>query len=267
MYRTAIIALVAALAFTFTTAHAGFTISMDAADRDIEGNPITPHIRLMADNTDGTENLTNVRFTPEIHGGILSNGRMVSWADPNNPWFGAREADNFHVTQGNIRYSIGNVLYPDNSFAPNFECQYLSGHANYIEPPDELTANPIPEPDPFTMSPDDEGYDEAYAAWLVEYLPYGEYIADLLGWDANYNSFSLRGEVPVGMNWDFTLKMIAVEGTGPIDLFSVAGGEVRSDQGTWTLEDADRTPQSIPEPTTLGMLVAGAAGLVLRRKT
>lgn len=224
------IALTTVLVLTFTTAQGQLSVTMDAADMDLDGNAIEPHIRLIADNTDGEEALTSVRFRPEIHGGILDDGRIVKWTDANNPWFGAREQVEWFVTQDSIRYSTGTVLYPDNSFAPYFSCRYQSGHDEYVDPPGGTIGD------------------------------------DLDLWDQSYNSFEVMDEVPAGINWDFALKLICIDGY-PIELFSVAGGEVESDQGSWTLSDADRTPQSsIPEPVTLAMLIAGGAAIIARKK-
>lgn len=227
MIRTAIaLAIISVLAIT---AQGQLTVTMDAADRNLDGDVIEPHIRLTADNSNGTENLTNVFFYPEIHGGILEQGRLVHWGDSNNPWDGARPAG-WRSTHDNISYEAGMSFYGrDCWFSPFFLCEYLPEHPDYTTPPDGL-----------------EG--------------------DLLQiWQWQNNFFELRGEVPVGINWDFAVRLTGSDGT-VVDLFSVAGGDLETDQGFFHVSDADRSPQSVPEPATMTMIGIGAIALSALRK-
>lgn len=221
--------ILAAVAFLTVTAHGQLSVSMDAAVLDVNGDPIQPHIRLMADNSKGAENLTNVYFYPEIHSGILSRGRLVQWADPNNPWNGARPPG-WECVYNDIRYNAAITFSASSGwFSPTFDCYYLPGHPEYTPAPDGL-----------------EG-------------------PDLDVWEFHNNSYELRGEVPAGVNWDFAVRLSQADGS-PVELFSVAGGDLETDQGSFHLSDADRMPQTIPEPATAAMLIAGCALIAARRK-
>jgi len=76
------------------------------------------------------------------------------------------------------------------------------------------------------------------------------------------NNWELKGVVPAGLTWDIAWKFFGED----VHLFhSPAQGDLEMDGATLTLYDADRTPQTVPEPATLAMLVVGAVAIVRRR--
>lgn len=216
-------------------------IIFDAAEKDRMGIVLAdPHVRMKADNRTGTLDMTNVLFHVDIHSGTLGNVYLVTWDDAANPWYGARAKQQWAVTQDEIKYSIGRVYYPDNAYnqglgragcwAPYFGCERLPGNSAYQEPPEGL-----------------EGI-------------------ELEMWNYDHNCYELFNTVPIGLDWDMTLRLEGWMGS-EIELFSVAGGELRSDQSTWTLSDADDTPQTVPEPGIISILCIGTALTLWRRQS
>ncbi len=225
----------------FAVAVTAADVVMDAAIVDRDGAALNdPHVRLTADNSTGLQDLTNVRFKIEIHSGVLGNAYLVTWDDPANPWYGARAKQQWAVTQDYIEYRIGRVYYPDNVYnrdldragcwAPAFSCEYLPENPNYQTPPDGLSE------------------------------------MDLEMWHWEHNHFELFDTVPVGLNWDMVLRLEGWLGQD-IEIFSVAEGEMKTDQQNWTLTDPDTSPQTVPEPATVAMLIVGGAGIILKRRS
>ncbi len=112
------------------------SVFMDAAEQK-DGVIFSDYagVRVVIDNTEGVEDMTNVRFTPTLHGGAIDHYGAWSWADPDNPWFGAPGAQDTIISNF-ISYTQGNVYYPNGEWGPYFQCLYLPGHPNFQSAPD-----------------------------------------------------------------------------------------------------------------------------------
>ena len=73
------------------------------------------------------------------------------------------------------------------------------------------------------------------------------------------DNYDILSEVPAGFIWDWVFRLEGVE------LFSVAEGDLTSDQLSLTLYDADPTPQTAPEPLSLSLLALGGVALLRKR--
>ena len=95
-------------------------VVFDAAELDGQGQPLEwPALRMVVDNREGTEPLSNVRFHPEVMGD-WTGGFYWSADDPDNPFYGAPQSEAEFLVDG-IKYSRGWVVYPPTrEWAPGF---------------------------------------------------------------------------------------------------------------------------------------------------
>jgi len=131
---------------------------IDAAELDGEGNPLDGFVatRAFIDNRDGLTDLTDMRFALNWTGTATSLDGHGAWDNPENPWYGARNALPYQVV-GGVGYSQGVVYYP-----PTHEW----GPGWNVDP-----------------TPDDDTNSDDYI--LLDTVPAG------LAWD---NCFSVEGE-------------------------------------------------------------------------
>ncbi len=220
-------------------------IYMDAAQVDRDGNALAdPHVRLVVDNQTELTDLTGVRLRVEIHSGEVASIRRVFADDAANPWLGD-QVDTAQSVIEDILYTPTFGIYLNNGFeiAPSLECEYLPSHPNY-KPFDPNTVEPKPEGYP--------GTDEDWLAFNAE------------SWHINNNKWLEQDRILAGMKLDLVVRF---EGLfGPVDLFSTATAELRTDQGNYILTDADEGPQSVPGVQVSAMLAVGGTMTVLRRR-
>jgi hypothetical protein len=183
-------------------------------------------LRVVIDNSAGSEMMTGVKFYLRVHGGDIDSGNVNwAWDDPTNPWFGCRStrvADEFAIWYESWMYSP-----TSREWSPVFHEIRQPGHPLYI---------------PF----DPELMDPAEAEF----------------WDQQYNAYTWEECVPPGFIWDHVFYL---SGEG-LEIFSVAEGELRTGGITVQLTDADPEPQSAPEPASLALLAAGAMAMLRRRR-
>lgn len=103
------------------------------------------------------------------------------------------------------------------------------------------------------------------ALWGPCFTGYYQPAHPLYSEDEMENWFELRDVVPAGLIWDHMVKLIGWDGETP-ELFSVATGELTSDQVVAPVFDTNPEPNAVPEPATLGLLTCGALALLRRRK-
>jgi len=85
---------------------------MDAAELDIEGNPLDGFVatRAFIDNRDGLADIAGVRYAINFTGTPSAMGTLT-WENPDNPWYGASNALIYQLVDGK-RYTQGTVYYP-----------------------------------------------------------------------------------------------------------------------------------------------------------
>jgi len=200
-----------------------------------QNNVTAPLVRWRVDNSQGTEPLTGVLFSVEVHGGPYGSILMLR-DDPENPWSSVLAPEEYNID--NIRYRMTVVFYPEceenralgraNCYAPAAYCWYLPGHPNYVEP----------DPD---------------RPWI------------------DRNLFVIDGAVPAGVIWDQVNKFYIKDPLNLPRLFNspasgLLRGYVQDVPVMYNLSDADPTPQTAPEPVSVSILAAGALTLIGYRK-
>ena len=205
------------------------SVFMDAAEQK-DGVIFSDYagVRVVIDNTEGVEDMTNVRFTPTLHGGAIDHYGAWSWADPDNPWFGAPGAQDTIISNF-ISYTQGNVYYPNGEWGPYFQCLYLPGHPNFHSAPDD--------PEPQTISG----------------------LSTLLG-DANND-----GVVSAD---DYAEVQLRFGNLGVPGLLGDANGDAMvsaDDYGSIQLHFGDEQGATIPEPAGV-MIFTGALLALVKRK-
>lgn len=239
--RYAIVILLLASSFAF-----GQTVEWDAANLSMEGVDLgAPYVRFMIDNTAELSDLTNVRMSVEIHSGRLGGITLSQDGDEGNPWKDVQNLHNLLFTVDGTLYQTGFIMYPGGS---TFElAPFYYGRRQ-------------PE------SPDFVPFDDAYMADKPERYTQEEWdIFRYSEFEAEFNTVYISGTVPSGWELDWTLRFDGIDGSR-VEIFSIAASEVTSDQGTWDLTDSDPTPQTVPEPGALVLLVAGGVARLFRRK-
>lgn len=81
-----------------------------------------------------------------------------------------------------------------------------------------------------------------------------------------WNDYELFDTVPAGIRWDLCVKLLPF-GDSEIHVFSSpARGVLAADGGQTIVYDDDPTPQTVPEPAALVVLLIGAVGLLARKE-
>ncbi len=225
----------------------GRTVDWDAAQLDLGGQFLnSPQVRLMIDNSAEIEKMTSVRWTVEIHSGNLGGVGVITPGSEKDIW-GGLLPNEVYSPEGDIKYHIGVVMYTatsDIEYGTSVQCEYMPDHPDYSPFDPAWSADEKP---PYMTEEE----------WLVFRME---------SWDGLFNMWIEHDIVPAGVELDYAMEFRSADIGGTIELFSTAVGEVTSDQGSWSLTDTDPTPQTVPEPGALALLVAGAAVRLFRRK-
>jgi len=134
------IAVLAVIAIVCAASHADTLCTMDAAEQK-DGVEFVGYaaVRAAVDNSKGTEALTDVRFSIDIHSGLFGGFHLWSWQDVQNPWCGARN-EAMTTEDGLLQYAAGIVYYPKTfEIGPAYRVERLPSHPDYD--PDDPLAN------------------------------------------------------------------------------------------------------------------------------
>jgi len=133
-----LVALTAIVTILSAASHGGdVACQMDAAEQK-DGVRFSGYaaVRAIIDNSEGTEDLTDVRFSIEIHSGTFAGIGGWSWTSTDNPWYGARAGDTDVTRDGLLRYSQATIYYPPaRQWAPAYFVERLPGHPEYTGEP------------------------------------------------------------------------------------------------------------------------------------
>lgn len=221
---TAVLAAVLCLAVQAV----GAELVMDAAEVDLEGNPLpAPIVLPIYDNRDSLVDATGVSFQIGYTGTVYG---LIGLQMDEYPWQATYpQGGGYRQTLGTREYTLG--MYLDTrtaTWGPAMRAHLLADDPEY--------------------RPFEEG---------------NEIYPDPVSWDMKYNWRELaQGVVPAGIIWYMGVKLA---GENIVLFHSPAEGQFADGDGSHAVFDADRSPQLalVPEPSAL---VALLAGCLLRRK-
>ncbi|HUU94271.1 MAG TPA: PEP-CTERM sorting domain-containing protein [Phycisphaerae bacterium] len=223
--KTSLILAVIALCSVAT----GTEITMDAAELSLKGEPLDlPMVLAVADNRDGTKDMTGVVFKPVVDSAFT----LDFIPDADNPWLVSHPYQ-WRYEQDDVGWRVGESISAT-SWWPLFYGLLLTTHSDY---------EPMP------------------ADWHM--IPtFGPELAPLM-WDSYYNFIEYpAGVVPAGHTWT---RAYQIAGGGKL-FHSPAEGDLDLDGVTYRLIDEDPMPQMAMEPGTVALLALGAAAVAARRK-
>jgi hypothetical protein len=206
----------------------GAELIMDAAELDLQGNPLPhPCVLPIYDNSGSAVDATGVSFTVAYSGDCIGGGGLN---DSENPWVSTYPTIVGGFIRDNRRWHVGTQTALGNVWSPVYTYFRLEGD---------------PEYQPF-----------------VDGLYPGLTESD---WHDIFNKVQLpAGTVPAGFVWYHPRKLLGEN----VRLFhSPAEGTFTDDAGAHAVFDADRMPQLAPEPGTVALLALGAGTLIRRRRS
>ena len=220
--------LLIAVILVCTLSAGGQSILYDAANQYLDNTPFEGFraLRLQYDNSGSSNDVEGVRLKLDVHNGYIMGLSGCIVDDVDNPWCGNITSQ--QVTyKDDKEYSFANVYYPGTQEASvGYKIKFLPSHPEYT---------PLPE----TWDPN-----------------------DIDTWDELANTEQVLDIIPAGIICDTAYKFL---GTEDFEIFSVSQSTLTHDFQTTILTDSDPTPQTVPEPGTLLVTLAGV-GLLSRKK-